>query len=165
MEAMEGAAIVLRKLAKLFHYKVKIFTYRPWPVNEKVPRSERKKHRNAWRKISWLWRLKGHAIRRHTLRWLRKNGIMFNKLYVERGDVHSSEPVSRAKNRFEVARRREIRLFVEDDLVKAAKLADICDIVFLIDHPYNQPGDRAIPHNLIRVSSWQEIYSYIKDEI
>lgn len=48
-----------------------------------------------------------------------------------------------------------ISFFVEDETEKAKKLAQICDIVFLIDQPYNQ---EELPENIIRVTSWERLY-------
>ena len=52
---------------------------------------------------------------------------------------------------------------MEDDLAKARKLADICDIVYLIDQPYNQT--LALPNNIVRVKNWTGIKQHIIDNL
>ena len=66
------------------------------------------------------------------------------------------------RNRFLFAKRYELRAFVEDDLSKAKKLSNICQVVFLIDHPYNQCDPATMPANLIRVKSWHDIWRFMK---
>jgi hypothetical protein len=111
--------------------------------------------------IRTLWRPVGpDAIRVVTIKWLRQHGIGYDKLVVERGNVHTVGPGVLTRNRFTMSERCEIRLFVEDDLFKAIKLANVCEIVFLLDHPYNRTP--ALPRNVVRVYSWKEIYEYIR---
>ena len=67
-----------------------------------------------------------------------------------------------------MARQRKYRFFVEDDWEKAAKLAYICDVVVLIDQPYNRPNvglgrdGRDHPSNVVRAQSWDELYRVIR---
>ena len=87
----------------------------------------------------------------------------------ERGNENIVYARGRYENRFNYARRKRIRFFVEDDWTKAIKLSYVCDVVFLIDHPYNQAveGDRSkhadasiignLPANVVRVTSWLEL--------
>src|SRR5262249_37411324 len=98
-----------------------------------------------------------HAL---TAKWLYINGIGYDKLVVERGNVHTAGPKLLSRNRFAFSERREIRIFVEDDLFKAIKLSNICEVVFLIDHPYNQAA--ALPRNVVRVNGWKCVYEYIR---
>ena len=49
---------------------------------------------------------------------------------------------------------------MEDDPEKAIKLAYICDVVFLIDQPYNK--NESFPNNVVRVNSWDDLYHKIK---
>jgi uncharacterized HAD superfamily protein len=60
-----------------------------------------------------------------------------------------------------MARYYNLRFFVEDDLEKAVKMAYICDVVFLVDHPYNQQV-APLPKNIQRVTTWDEIYNEVK---
>jgi uncharacterized HAD superfamily protein len=93
-----------------------------------------------------------------------KHGIGYDKLVVETGNVHSpGRHLLRRMNRFSMSESYEIRLFVEDDLFKALKLANICEVVFLIDQPYNHTTD--LPRNVIRVRDWKAIYEYIRQQL
>jgi uncharacterized HAD superfamily protein len=98
-------------------------------------------------------------------------------LMIEKGNVYTLDPSIRTRNRFIESAKHEIRIFVEDDLEKAKKLALICELVFLIKHPYNrreyQVGeerpddwhmrdDPELPNNVIPVNGWQEIYRYVR---
>ena len=58
-----------------------------------------------------------------------------------------------------ISKDKLIRAFVEDDFDKAKRLADICEVVFLIEHPYNKGS---LPMNVIRVRSWEEVYHYLR---
>ena len=49
---------------------------------------------------------------------------------------------------------------MEDNYYNAEKLSHICEYVFVVDHLYNQTKE--IPYNIIRVSNWKEIHSWIK---
>ena len=84
---------------------------------------------------------------------------------VEYGNVDMADSRAPSRNRFIIAQKREIRIFVDDDLLKAKKLANICEIVFLFDQPYNRTERQSLPSNLIRVGSWDEIYAYIREKL
>jgi hypothetical protein len=100
-----------------------------------------------------------------TKRWLQQHSIPHDKLIIERELVHTVDPSILVKNRFAIAASRAIRIFVEDDLFKAKKLASICEIVFLFDHPYNSAEMSELPNNIVRVSSWFEIYQYMRQHL
>lgn len=91
--------------------------------------------------------------------WLKKHNYSFNRILVEKYSELVSEP-SPHINRFFISRNIPVRFFVEDDLHKAVKLSFICDYVFLIDQPYNQSEN--IPENIMRVSTWIELYEQLK---
>ena len=109
------------------------------------------------------------SIRYITRYWLRSRGIAFDSLLVERGNENIVYARGRYENRFNYARRKRIRFFVEDDWIKAIKLSYVCDVVFLIDHPYNQAAESdhskhsdasiigKLPANVVRVTSWLEL--------
>ena len=84
---------------------------------------------------------------------------------IEQGDIHRTDPEILTRNRYIISRSLQIRIFVEDDLSKARRLADICDVVFLLNHPYNQNCDGQLPRNLMRVDSWDEIYKYVRERL
>ena len=128
-----------------------------------------------WTRVAWA-RIGKHPIEGITKRWLRLNGFSYDSLTVERGSEDIADPQGHTRNRFYLARKKKIRFFVEDDLDKAIKLAYICDLVFLLKHPYNQNSleeccacewdckkvKRAVPANVRPVSSWDEIYREIR---
>lgn len=56
----------------------------------------------------------------------------------------------------------------EDNPEKAIQLSNVCKIVFLINHKYNNQKfnsdiPKQLPHNIIRVNNWIEIYNHLKD--
>jgi uncharacterized HAD superfamily protein len=107
-----------------------------------------------------LWRLGIRPIDIITKCWLQNKEIEYDYITIERGSEDVSDPQGHFRNRFYVSRKKKIRFFVEDDHEKASKLAYICDIVFLIEQPYNE--SEKIPTNVIRVGSWDEIYRQIR---
>ena len=124
-------------------------------------------------KSNWLVeKFKEEPLKLITIKWLRDNKIPFKKFVLEKGNDHSSDPRCGINNRFYVSQRNKIRFFVEDDYEKAIKLSYICDIVYLISHPYNEQNDslpdeinilrRNLPSNIIRVKTWDEIYQHIR---
>jgi len=153
----------------MFGYKIVLFTHRPWPQpasfpSERADNPEGTDYRQIWRaERGFLWSIrKGRGwARRITKDWLKKEEIVYDKLIVEKGNTHTVDPRIKTRNRFVISRKKNARIFVEDDLSKAVKLADICEVVFLIDHPYNRV-DVALPNNLIRVTSWDEIYRCVR---
>jgi uncharacterized HAD superfamily protein len=162
---MEGAAQVLSKLKNVLGYKLFVFTHRPWPEPKKFPADPEKAshYRYLWAQQSFRNPFGHRGILKLTRAWLKKHGIPYNGLLIEKGNVHTTDRRIRVRNRFTVSERKEIRIFIEDDLFKARKLATICEIVFLLDHPYNQADD--LPKNMIRVKTWKDIYEYIRQEL
>jgi uncharacterized HAD superfamily protein len=92
--------------------------------------------------------------------WLQKNGIEYDAITIERGSEDVADPQGHFRNRFYVSRKKKIRFFVEDDAEKANKLAYICDVVFLMEQPYNM--NEKLPSNVVRVGSWNELYCQIR---
>lgn len=93
--------------------------------------------------------------------WLRRNDIEYDELTIEKGSEDVSDPQGEFKNRFYISRKRKLRFFVEDDAEKASKLAYICDVVFLMNQPYNR-SEVVSPRNIIRVNTWNDIYRWIR---
>jgi len=190
MPAEKNAGDRVRALRNIFKFKIYIFTYRPWPdVPDTQELIEKIKLfcENAkdftlsllllkigiTLRFKWLIeKLKEEPLKLITKQWLRKNGIVYDKLIFEKGNDYSSDPSGRFNNRFYISRKKKIRFFVEDDFEKAIKLSFVCDIVFLFSHPYNRPNKKLskkinnsrknIPSNIIRVNNWDEIYQYIR---
>jgi len=107
-----------------------------------------------------VWKLGTHPIDIITKCWLKRNKIEYDDLVIEKGSEDVPDPRGEYRNRFNISRGKSIRFFVEDDPQKATKLAYICDVVFLMNHPYNKHV--ILPKNIIRVKSWNEIYQWIK---
>lgn len=97
-----------------------------------------------------------------TTAWLSRHGFEYDALTIELGNENVSDPEGHFRNRFYIAREKKIRFFVEDDAEKAAKLAFICDVVFLVEQPYNKEPTVAVPNNVIRCKSWNEIHMHVR---
>lgn len=171
---------LVNKLRNVLGYRVWIFTYRPWPEPSMFP--NRKLYWSAWNKTSWwsyatrfahgldVWMenhgvpalVRGRLIRSITRRWLGERKISYDKLVIEGGNTSTADARMLTRNRFLFAKKYEFRAFVEDDLTKARKLASICQVVFLVDHPYNQCSPSSLPSNLVRVKSWHDIYRFLR---
>jgi uncharacterized HAD superfamily protein len=139
------------------------------PSFETVPPSQR--HPSArtilYRAVT-IFRLKhglkgfgSDPIRVITKCWLSENQIEYDKFTLEKGNEDLADPRGHFRNRFNISRNRKIRFFVEDDADKANKLAFICDIVFLLNQPYNKW--KPIVDNVVRVNSWDDIAIAIKN--
>lgn len=132
------------------------------------------------RLVSWLRQARAKLgtapIDQFTKCWLRLHDIDHDELTIEQGNEDVADPQGHFRNRFYIARQKKIRFFVEDHLEKAIKLAYICDVVFLVEQPYNRnSGDKClkcewqckletleVPNNVLRVKSWDEIYKHIR---
>lgn len=112
--------------------------------------------RNVFVLLPWV-----HKIDRITHVWLYKHRLEYDRLIIEKGHANLASPNARFVNRFNMARRYNLRFFIEDDLEKATKMAHICDVVFLVDHPYNQQA-YGLPANIRRVTTWDEIYNEVR---
>lgn len=136
---------LIEEIRNKLGFKPYIFTWRHWKVKETLT------GKNTC-----------FCMKRHTKKWLRKNKIKFKKIFFEKGNV--DRPISlwsaKYKTRYYYAQKYRIRYFVEDNYDNAEKLSHICEYVFLVDHAYNQTKD--MPYNIIRVSDWKEIHSWIK---
>ena len=109
----------------------------------------------------WALLRKAECVDRITKLWLEEHSLEYDNIVVEKGSEQVADPSSHIINRYYACRLKSIRYFVEDDLVKAKKLAFICDVVFLMDHPYNQSD--GLPANVIRVRSWEEILRHMRE--
>lgn len=196
MKPLKDAAYNLKRLRNM-NLKVHIFSHRAWPDTFDMNPQEESGIRQQWRNqaseliekaygrksLDGLWqktrlklKLGAGAIEQLTKCWLRLNGFIWDKLIIERGNENVADPQGHFRNRFYIARKKQIKFFVEDDLEKAVKLAYICDVVFLLDHPYNQNlpdkckgcgydcklDEKYVPDNVKRVKSWDDIYKCIR---
>lgn len=137
---------------------------------ETLPRSV-KDHWLAVSRTVFVWLPWAHLIDRMTHVWLYQHQLQYDRLIIEKGHTNLASPNAKFENRFNMARRYNLRFFIEDDLEKAVKMAHICDVVFLIDHPYNQMSKGRspvvtslgrLPANIERVKSWDELYRKIR---
>ena len=191
MPELEGAADAIRSIRQAFLLPVHIFTHRPWPdvmPHEAVNRADLNASRRSWRSAAnemlkrsnakvcariWVylatrWNYRT-SIKYITKYWLLHHRVMFDSLLVERGNENIVYSRGRYENRFNYAKKKRIKFFVEDDWIKAVKLSYICDVVFLIDHPYNRALAQSelkhanhsiigrLPANVVRVESWVEL--------
>ena len=172
----------VRKLRNILGFQVWIFTHRPWPEPSTFPANKECHYWCAWRKLSawtgitkllhpldtWLENrgvrgiVRGRLVRLVTKKWLRVHEIVYDRLIVEGGNTNTADARTLVRNRYKLARAHEIRIFVEDTLPNALKLSNICHIVFLVDHPYNQDRTGTLPSNIVRVKSWADIYDWLK---
>ena len=104
-----------------------------------------------------LWFTSETPIDSVTKNWLEMHGLKYHALMIEKGSEDVGDPAMQIYNRFYACRTHPKKYFVEDDLVKAKKLASICDVVFLMDQPYNRAEAEELPKNIVRVSDWKEI--------
>jgi uncharacterized HAD superfamily protein len=178
MPAVQGVDEFIKRIRNELGYRIWIFTHRPWPKPKAYPKGRAPEYDDAWNRAwDWSWMFltpgaehlgrwlneKGIAnglttrpIRVLTRRWLEQHAIRYNRLTVENDSAV-------AKNRFTMSVKIGIRAFVEDELEKAKRLCDVCDVVFIIDQPYNQEEKgSAASKNLIRVKGWEEVYSYLR---
>jgi len=165
MPVADGCINTIQKLKNEHNYKIEIFTYRPWPEEKTFPSDKKEKYILKWQAITHSWRRNGLAIRKATKKWLNKNDIPFDKITIENGSVYTPNPKSFTKNRYQRARKKNIHIFVEDQISNAVRLAQFCNVVFLIDHPYNRDDDENISKNIIRVQNWEQLYLFIKDKL
>ncbi|HEX7320180.1 MAG TPA: hypothetical protein VF399_07485 [bacterium] len=190
MPIIEHAYDSIRDLRNKFKLKIYVFTWRGWP--EHSNEQELLQYIDIFLgvcnsfsfsrllfKILRILSLKKYIIlkkeiplKQITNEWLKANQIKYDRLIFEKGNDYSSDPRGHFNNRFYLSREKNIRFFVEDDIEKAVKLSYICDVVFLLSHPYNEPLEclpdkekemrNNLPSNIIRVQNWKEIYDHIK---
>ena len=154
----------LKKMQKILGLNILIFSWRPWPDFSLIRKE--KLDSKEWSNLKLLnW----YKMRKITKKWLRKYDIIYDKLYIEKGSAYISNISFKfllkkfflLKNRFYLSNYIHFKYFVEDNPKNAIKLANFCEYVFLIKHPYNIHKD--YPKNVILVESWSEIYKFICD--
>jgi hypothetical protein len=163
---MDRAASVLRKLQDELGYEVRLFTNRDWPKTTGMHRLERKAINAAWATAviadsagvgRFVAACKLDRISALTRRWLKAHGMDRFPLTVEKGRRTRWPLRVRQRNRFAEARNGRFHIFIEDDPRNAARLAQLCDIVLLVEQPYN--CEQTLPRNVIRVSGWDQVWS------
>lgn len=167
MPACLDAVHYIRKLRRDFGYKIYIVSHRPWPRQKLIGKDWWRWYvQRIWPYPSlriWPLPVLRPAMWRITRSWLRKCRIEYDKLLIEEGHIYSARGEIAARNRYVLAAKKMIPLFVEDVKANACKLADTCEIVFLLKHPYNKDSQADLPKNVIPVNSWKEIYHFVRD--
>lgn len=133
--------IINEKLRNTHGYKIYLFTWRDWKLED------------------------SQNLKRITKKWLKKNEIKCKKLFFESGNFDHPINARKAlyKNRYYYSQKYKIEFFIEDEPIKAIKLSKICRYVFLIAHKYNESsGKLPYPKNVIRVKDWDELYMKLK---
>ncbi len=170
MPVEQGAAYNLERIRNVFKLKVFIFTYRPWPTVEKLNQNEQVATQWARALETYMKKVSNRSPSRNLKRkpmdaitrlWLKEQGIGYDRLFVEKGSEEIQDPRGHVRNRFVKSREYRIKYFVEDDAEKAVKLAYICDVVFLLQQPYNE-GATELPGNVIPIKSWDELYVWLR---
>jgi hypothetical protein len=161
MPVEQGAAVALAQLRQDDGRQVFLFTHRPWPDCSTFPEGSAEDCAALWEAEHPEWREQGKAITSITEKWLSQHGIPYDRLVIEGAVSPAPDDSTEPRDRFGLAERGEIRVFVEDDPGKAKRMADLCERVLLFDQPYNRCDAGHLPNNLVRVQSWHEAYEYI----
>lgn len=83
-----------------------------------------------------------------TERWLESNGYNYDT-------VHLSED----HDKTQYVHKLGINVFVEDRKESAELMSNVCDVVYLLDYPYNQGSIR---DKINRVKNWEEIINSLE---
>lgn len=162
MPVLDRCSDVIKELKNEFNYKIKIFTYRSWPIEKTFPKNYSLRYQIGWQKFNSWWGGKNWPIKRITEDWLKSNDILYDSLTIENSLKYTPNPKSFQKNRFQSARKGEFKIFIEDQIENAIRLSQFCDYVFLLDYPYNNMDEETNIKNIIRVKNWDEILDIIK---
>lgn len=186
----KDAVTRIEQFQKQYGLEITIFTYRDWPQypNDIVKKEEIQKFIIS----KGFTPLKKGEIKKITLEWLAKSGIKVltyntlldriwykivgifikrKKVILETGNPYISDTrfwnryrkSIKLKNRFQYANLHGFKFFIEDNPENAIKLSNFCEGVILFDEPYNQDSNKYVyTKNIIRVSSWNDIYRFIK---
>ena len=133
--------------------KINIYTYRPWPSVDGLPFDGLEACRRQWQ-MCVSCRCDFKPIREITKNWLIHHGFEHHKLIVE----DNSKAV---RQRFLDADTGNVRVFIEDDLNNALRLALSCVKVILLSTPYNQCDNKVLPPNVVRVESWEDVIGHV----
>jgi uncharacterized HAD superfamily protein len=163
MPVMAGAAEALGRIQAVLGFAVYIVTHRPWPNTSTFPDANASDYREMWKRVTWRWHRQGRAINLITQQWLDQARLPSTSLTVETSTVHDSRRRTYTNDRFALAMREQLRFFVEDNPDNARRLANICDVVFLMSQPYNRSPIDPLPNNVKRVESWHEIYLLLRE--
>ena len=84
------------------------------------------------------------------MEWLEENNIIFDKLIID------------AQDKLEIARNENIDIFIDDSIRNCEMVSSGGIKTYLMSTEFNK---YYINENVTRVSSWDEFYEYIKEEI
>lgn len=145
----ECATYLIQEIKKELGYKVHIFTFRDCKVCYKT----------------FGEKIDGYSINKQTRKWLKDKGIIYNKIYFEKGNIDRPVKVfdRKYKTRFYFSAQQNIKYFVEDNIHNAERLSHICKYVFLFNNEYNKNVTKDLPYNVVRVSTWREMLNKIKE--
>jgi uncharacterized HAD superfamily protein len=141
MPAVQEASHSLAQLRSR-NLLIRLFTWRPWPNPATFPAGREDSYLRAWQDVA--------DIRGITAEWLERSVIPYDQLTIEMG-------LDGEETRLSASRHGKIHTFVEDSLKNAISLAPHCERIFLIDQPYNQSTQIALPPNVVRVRTWNDI--------
>lgn len=189
MPVIEGAQQNLERIRNM-NLRVHLFSHRPWPNTFRMEEKQKKQIHTQWRDgaqkmtqngsllqlLFFKFKTTSHLIECITRSWLKIHNLPWDELTIERGNENVADPQGQFRNRFYVARKKKLKFFVEDDLEKAIKLSYICDVVFLLEQPYNmntykrcstcqfscKQQEKHVPSNVIRVQSWDDICKSVR---
>jgi len=181
----ENALKTINDIHKKFGYKIFVYTYRPWgQMSDKV--------KNEIIKQNYTPLLKNDIVKitKSSFKNVGINTFIINNWFssilywfiptflkirtrvtIEKGNSNISDTrfsfIVRNQtlllNRFQGAKRNRLKFFIEDTPENAIKLANLVDYVFLMNQPYNNDENRyRFQKNIIRVDSWNEVYSHLK---
>lgn len=146
MPVDESAQRGLKEIESVFgRAKLRIYTRRDWP-DYKLILDKRKEFHKLWKPH---WYQRSMSIDNITQEWLNRFGFPTKEVIIEK-----SEGI---RARFQDADAGSIRVFIEDDLSNARRLAMSCEKVLLLDAPYNRDDGNQLPPNVIRVKSWDNV--------
>lgn len=148
MPPIENDLSFLKNLS--IKYKIFVFTDRKWPNDSFLKNNII--YKEKWDNIS---------ITDLTKIWLKKHNFLYDKLFIETPHKKFLYFFSiNSKNRFQISQKYKIQYFVEDNVENAKILSEICEAVFLVNHPYNKESDK-LPSNIKRIDSLNEISKYL----
>lgn len=189
LQENENAFRTIKDIHKSFGYRVFLYTHRDWgnTTKEIEAKITEKNYtvldKKTIKKLTKKW-LKSNGLKIKTTSnffgvirdFLTPHFLKLRiRLTIEKGNSYITDgrhfffyrKYFLLLNRFQGARQNNIRFFVEDRPDNAIKLATLVDFVFLFNQPYNLENSKepnyVFPKNIIRVHSWNEIYSHLKE--
>lgn len=101
---------------------------------------------------------KPESLRDHTEKWIEK---YFNDIFKDIHFANHFDPKFAKRNKSEICKELGIEIFIDDSIDNALDIAGSGVPVLLFDAPWNQTD--ALPENVTRVYSWEEIVEKLKN--